>query len=165
MDYQKGQIYTIRSYQTDKYYIGSSCSPLSKRLYEHKISYKNNKTYITCFEILKFDDAYIELLETFPCNSKAELTKREGELIREHKDNIVNKRIEGRTDAEYKKDNKEEIKEKAKKYREINKNKIKQKCEANKEKLNEYYKKYREANREEINTKQRAKRQAKKITV
>jgi hypothetical protein len=35
-------------------------------------------------------NAYYELLEHFPCNSKAELQKREHELIRENNDNVVN---------------------------------------------------------------------------
>jgi hypothetical protein len=30
--YQHGKIYTIRSFQTDKFYIGSTTQPLSKRL-------------------------------------------------------------------------------------------------------------------------------------
>jgi hypothetical protein len=72
--YHNSKIYTIRSHLNDKYYIGSTTQPLYKRLYEHKISYqyykKNNKKYMTSFEVLKFDDAYIELLEEFSCNNK-----------------------------------------------------------------------------------------------
>jgi hypothetical protein len=66
---------------------------------------------ITSFEILKYDDHYIELLENYSCKDKNELSKREGELIRSHKDNCVNCRVEGRTHKEYRQDNKEKIKE------------------------------------------------------
>ncbi len=107
--YQKGVIYTIRSFKTDKYYIGSTISPLYKRLYQHKQDYKRNKkgtfNKVSSGEILEFDDAYIELLENFPCNSKMELERREGELIRQYKNNLVNKNIIGRTVEEWKEDN------------------------------------------------------------
>lgn len=112
--YQKAVIYTIRSFKTDKYYIGSTTSPLYKRLYQHKQDYKRNKKGIfgkvSSSEILEFDDAYIELLEKFPCNSKMELERREGELIRQYKNDCVNKCILGRTIEEWKEDNKEQIK-------------------------------------------------------
>jgi hypothetical protein len=112
--YQKGVIYTIRSFKTDKYYIGSTTSPLYKRLYQHKQDYKRNKKGIfgkvSSCEILEFDDAYIELLENYPCNSKMELERREGELIRLYKNDCVNKCILGRTIEEWKEDNKEHLK-------------------------------------------------------
>jgi hypothetical protein len=50
--------------------------------------------------MVQYDDCYIELLELFPCNSKEELCKREGELQRLHIDKLVSKRIEGRTRKE-----------------------------------------------------------------
>jgi len=124
--YQNGQIYAIRSYQTDMIYIGSSCTLLSKRLYQHKKEYESQRKYYSSFEILKYDDAYIELLEDYPCNSKRELEKREGELIRQHKQFCVNCNIVGRTAKEYREDNKEEIKEKKKIYFQKNKERIKQ---------------------------------------
>ena len=129
MDYKNGKIYTIRSFETDKYYIGSTTQSLSKRLSKHKNDYKvylNGKfNNITSFEIIKYDDCYIELLEAYPCKSKDELTKREGELIRLHKNDIVNKRIEQRTKKQYQQDNKEKIAEHKKQYRQDNKDKIK----------------------------------------
>jgi hypothetical protein len=113
--YHNGKIYTIRSYKTDKFYIGSTCMPLHKRFYEHKIRFKyvslnNLKKYYSSFEILKYDDVYIELLEEFKCENKMELEKREGELIRLHKNNIVNIYINGRTPDEWVKDNKDKRK-------------------------------------------------------
>jgi hypothetical protein len=97
--YQNGKIYTIRSPHTEKYYIGSTIEKyLSSRLNGHKASFKSyingNCNNLTSFQILELGEAYIELLEIFPCSSKLELHKREGELIREHKDNCVNRKIE-----------------------------------------------------------------------
>ena len=57
--YQNGKIYSIRSYQTDKVYIGSTCMPLAKRLYGHRQNYnrygKGKFNFITSFEILEFN--------------------------------------------------------------------------------------------------------------
>ena len=135
MDYKNGKIYSIRSHQTDKVYFGSTCSPLAKRLYEHKNKYKlflNGKYhYNSSFEILKYDDVYIELVEDFPCENKNQLFKREGEIIRGG--GCVNKNIAGRTrtNKEYYDDNKEQISQKKKDYYEQNKEKLneKVKCE------------------------------------
>lgn len=124
MDYANGKIYTIRSFETDKYYIGSTISTLTKRLSEHKAKYKRGRTDCTSAEIIQYGDAYIELLEDFPCFKKDQLCKREGQLIREHKDNCVNKSIAGRTMKEWRADNKEQILEYHKQYRQDNKEHI-----------------------------------------
>ena len=96
MDYKNGKVYCLRSHQTDDVYIGSTCTPLHKRLYYHRSDYtrwKDDKYhYVTSFKILEYDDAYIELLEDYPCERKEQLYKREKELIREM--DRVNKRIE-----------------------------------------------------------------------
>ena len=106
--YNNGKIYTIRSYKTDKFYIGSTIQPLYKRFNEHKTDKNCN---MTSKIIIEYGDAYIELLENFSCNNKEELNKREGELIRLHKDNIVNKYINGRTKEEWYNDNKDKFKQ------------------------------------------------------
>ena len=121
MKFQNGKIYVIRSPSTDKIYIGSTIEKyLSNRFGGHKSNYKNflNGKYhnVTSFEIIKLGDSYIELLELFPCNSKLELCKREGEMIREHKLNCVNKNIAGRAKKEYQKEYKIDKKEKITKY-------------------------------------------------
>jgi hypothetical protein len=119
MDYANGKIYTIRSHQTEKYYIGSTTAPLTKRFSQHNCNYNKNK-HSNIIEIFKYGDAYIELLEEFSCKNKNELNKREGELIREHKNNCVNIKIPCRPFSEYQKEwkekNKDEIKEKRKIY-------------------------------------------------
>ncbi len=102
--YMNGKIYSIRSYQTDKIYIGSTVQPLHKRLHKHRSQYKKyeeGKSTITSFEILKYDDNYIELLEEYACTNSNQLHRREGELIRQYANIAVNFRIEGRTVKEY----------------------------------------------------------------
>ena len=160
MEFQNGKIYTIRSFQTEKYYIGSTNhKTLSQRLSKHKGNYRewlNDKDngYVTSFEILKYDDCYIELLELYPCNLKAELHKREGELIRLHKDSLVNNNIPCRTHKEYLIDNKEKIAVQHKTYRDVHIDKIKQ-YEANykvvnKLKAKEQYAIYKVVNKQKI---------------
>jgi hypothetical protein len=154
IDYTKGKIYCIRSPNTDLIYIGSTCQKLSQRMGEHRINIKKNN--ITSKIIFEYGDAYIELLENYPCNNKEELLKKEGEHIRSN--NCCNKCIPSRTPKEYYEQYREKIKEYQKEYYEDNKehkkeyrerNKEKQYYEDNKEKLKEYQKQYRERNKEE----------------
>ena len=78
-NYQNGKIYGIRSVSNpDLLYVGSTTDQLSKRLYQHKN--KSNKS--TSKQIIDLGDAYIELIENYACNSKEELLKREGEIMR-----------------------------------------------------------------------------------
>ena len=123
-NYHNGKIYRIISPSTDVVYIGSTIQPLCKRLQNHKADYKkylNGKyNYGSSFEIVKYDDACIELICDYPCDSKKELERKEGEIQRET--DCINKKIAGRTDKEYRDDNKDKIKKKDKIYRENNKN-------------------------------------------
>jgi hypothetical protein len=91
VNYQLGKIYTIRSSKTEDIYIGGTCQSLAKRFGEHKGKYKRGKG-CSSKEIFKhgIDDTYIELLELYPCNSKEELEKREGELIRASNEKCIN---------------------------------------------------------------------------
>ena len=164
--YQHAKIYVIRSYQTDDLYIGSTCNMLSKRLSCHKSKYKlylNRKHhYVTAFDIIKYGDAYIELLESYPCKNNEELLAREGYWIRKNEKSI-NKCIAGRTDKQYYEDNKKELCQYQKQYRNNNKDKVneyqKQYREDNKEKIYENVKKYQEINKEKIQNWQKSKQQ------
>ena len=116
---QTGYIYSIRSYQTELIYIGSTFGTLRQRLYKHKHNFKQFNLqkyhYTTSYEIVKYDDAYVELVETYENVNKMELRKFEGEHIRQNK--CVNKRIEGQTRKEYREINKDKQKEQhAQKY-------------------------------------------------
>ncbi len=80
--YQRGKIYKLISNQTDLVYYGSTIEErLTNRLGGHRCSYRNwlndKKNYMTSFEIIKYDDCKIILVENFPCNTKYELTARE----------------------------------------------------------------------------------------
>jgi len=121
VNYSNGKIYKIRSYQTDDVYIGSTTQTLSKRIGGHRTTYiqylEGKNHYVTSYKIVAFEDAYIELVCLFPCNSKMELEKREGEEIRACV--CVNKRIAGRTKKEYRADNREKIQTYKKQYRKV----------------------------------------------
>ena len=158
INYQNSKIYTIRSHQTDKIYIGSTVNELRKRLHQHKNLYKgflkNPKKYhfYSSFEIIKFDDCFIELYEKYPCSDKMELHKREAEIIRSL--DCVNKNIPMRKQKEYREDKKEFLKEQKKIYKEKNKEKIKQKQKEYDEKRKEqrkiYNKEYYQKNKDKI---------------
>ncbi len=132
--YNNGKIYSIRSHQIDKIYIGSTIEPLYKRLNAHKRKYKEYKNggyhYVSSFELIQYNDVYIELIENIVCNSKEELRSKEGNYIRLHKNKCVNKKIECQTmkqyTTQYKIDNPDKIKERNNDKR--IKNKIKEKC-------------------------------------
>jgi hypothetical protein len=68
---------------------------------------------------MKFEDAYIELIEDFPCNSKKELHRQEGVYIRNN--DCVNKCIAGRPKEEsskiYRETHKKQLAERMRKYR------------------------------------------------
>ena len=122
IDYKYGKVYTIRSYsRPDLIYVGSTCTPLFRRLAKHKSNFKcfnkGKGNYVTSFELLKCNDYYIELVEDFPCERKEQLNSREAHFIRTM--NCINKVIPFLTDEEkkqykaiYRQENKEEIKKK-----------------------------------------------------
>ena len=140
-DYTQGKIYAIRSYQTDKVYIGSTIQPLSQRMSGHRADYKcflkTSKRYMTSFELLKYDDAYIELIRKCPCETREELLREEGIEIR--KANCVNMVVAGRTKAEWLQENPEKRKEIDKNYRENHRDLLTEKRKA-----------YRATNREKV---------------
>ena len=96
----EAKIYCLKSNQCPLYYIGSTCASLCDRLASHKRSNKSNNRKTTSKQITDFSDCYITLLEAYPCNNKHELYRKEGELQRLYKHEIVNKRIEAATPAE-----------------------------------------------------------------
>lgn len=175
VNYGEGKIYKLWSPSTDKIYVGSTTKKyLSQRLSEHIQSlreYVSGKTtrWTTSFEILiRYDDVHIELLENYPCKTKDELRRKEGEYIR--KLECVNRCIAGRTPKERYQDDKERILQRFKGYYEENKEKIQQIQrkwrEENRERKREMDRKYREANKEKIknNDREYYKRNSEKIT-
>ena len=161
--YQRGKIYKLISNQTDEIYYGSTVERvLTNRLAGHRVSYKqwiNKKNhYISSYEIVKYDDAKIILVESFPCNTKYELTAREQFYI----DNFicVNKQkaptglIKSQYRKQYYKDHIEEIKNNTKTYKHINRDKYfeynKKYYEDNKKIINEQSKQYYKNNKDKI---------------
>ena len=182
MNYQNGKVYKIESHLGDKVYIGSTTKKyLSQRMTAHRKNYnqwKNHKRDLTT-SFLMFDEYGIEncnivLLESYPCNSKDELTKQEAHHIRTTKN--VNKVIPGRTEKQYYQDNKELICNQSKEYRLVNKDVItvnaKMWRDAHKEDAQQYrdahkeeMQKYRLDNRDTLNEKQRLVYQANKEAI
>jgi hypothetical protein len=108
-----GRVYSIRSHQTSDIYIGSTTQILCKRLSDHRRTYKSYLNgicgYVSSYEILPYEDAYIELIFEGEFESKYALMKKEGEYIREM--DCVNKVIPGRTKQEYRDEHKDKAKE------------------------------------------------------
>jgi len=162
VNYQNGKIYKIWSPSQDLQYIGSTAQELSQRLGGHKKNFKlfNNpehkyNQYCTSYEVLKYEDYRIDLLENYSCNSKSELNKKEGEYIRNNV--CVNKVIPGRTEKQYREDNKDKIFLQRKEYRKDNKEKIakykKEHYHDNRDKILEKQKQYRKNNKDNISQK------------
>ncbi len=85
----RGRIYKITSAQTDNIYIGSTTKSLERRLSNHKSDFKrylNNKThYKSGYDIVKFDDAIIEMIEEKEFETKDEMLFRERYFIEQNK--------------------------------------------------------------------------------
>ena len=162
--YQRGKIYKLVSDQTTDVYSGSTIEPyLTIRLSRHRTSYKiwlNGKgNYVTSFEIVKYEDCDIILVEKFPCDSKDELRAREtfyidnNECVNKFKAHRTKEQIQEQK-KEYYVQNKDKILELQKIHYEQNKDKIKE-ChrkyyDQNKDKIQERHKEYREYHRDEI---------------
>ena len=119
INYNKAYIYKLWSLQTEDIYIGSSTTDKRLRLSLHKSHYKRflqgkKKYCLTSSNIVKYPDCKIEIIEKFPCNSRSELEKREGEIQRAT--DCCNKYIAGRSHKEWYIDNKEKIVKKNKEY-------------------------------------------------
>ena len=74
-NYEHSKIYKIYSESANLTYYGSTCKPLVVRFAQHK---RYPKDKCTSSKVLEYDDAKIELVEEYPCQSRKELEKREG---------------------------------------------------------------------------------------
>ena len=145
-DFNKGKIYVVRSPSTEDVYIGSTTQPLSIRMGVHRSEYNTCRSKL----IIAFGNAYIELLEDWPCDNIEQLRAREGHHHRTYK-NCINKYIAGNFSkfsnkqeykSEYRKNNKDKIKENQSEY-----------YQNNKVKILETHSEYRKNNIEKINEK------------
>ena len=119
--YQRGKIYKLISNQTDDTYYGSTIEIiLSNRVAKHRNNYKSwlegKFPYITSFEIIKYPDAKIVLVENFPCTNRYELIGREQHYIDNNKCVNKLKAYTGLDRQGYQKQYRDDHKEKAKEY-------------------------------------------------
>jgi len=144
-NYQNGKIYRLVCSETGNQYIGSTTQTLPQRKAGHK------KPSNTCMSKL-FINPDIILIETYPCDTKDELHKRERFHIENNE--CVNLTTPTRTTKEWLIDNKDKNSETLKKYQEKNKDKIKklknEYYQKNKERQLEKNKEYKEKNNEYI---------------
>jgi hypothetical protein len=156
-NYSEAKIYKLVCNKTGLVYYGSTCQPLYKRKFDHKIAYlsflQGSNRHLKAFEIIKNDDYDIVLVEDIKCENKYQLEQRERYFIENNK--CVNKVIPTRTKKEYNEANKEKIKEYLKEYKQKNKEKIKNQkkeyIEKNKDKINEKRRANYQLNKEKIN--------------
>jgi len=115
---QTGSVYQIWSVSTTDRYIGSTIQALSMRMSGHRADFKrwkvDNKKFCSSYGVLRFEDAKIELIELVEFQFLSQLKAREGHHIRAG--NCLNKLVAGRTEAEWKVDNREEILKKKNAY-------------------------------------------------
>ncbi len=115
-------------------YIGCTNKELQQRLYSHLKNYnyylKTKKCFCTSYLLFeKSNNIKIELLEQLNKDiSKKDMLLKEGYYIKKFMDdknyNVLNKKIEGRTTEEYRRDNKTIIEQQAKEYYLKNKSNI-----------------------------------------
>lgn len=119
-NYQNGKTYIITSKNIPNAgYIGSTEQTLERRLIVHESECRTTTKNCASFPFILAGDYSIDLIEDFPCNSKKELDRREGqimlEMIEAYKQNpdnnlrVMNHRIPGRTKKEHYEQNKESI--------------------------------------------------------
>jgi len=129
VNYRNGQIYRLIDSDDNTFYIGSTTQKLSMRKSEHSKKARLDSQYPVHCHIRDCDYNYkIELIEYHPCDTKAELHKREGELQRAYKKSeydLKNVVIAGRTQEQYRKEESEKIRESKKKYYDENNEKMK----------------------------------------
>ena len=143
--YANAKVYKITDNAYTEMYIGSTTHPtLAKRMAKHRENYKrykaekyHNVTSFMPFDKYGVENCKIDLIENYPCKSKEELNRKEGEHIKANA--CVNKVVAGRTRSEYHADNIEIIRTYGKAFR-----------ESHMAQLSELNRLYREANEAKI---------------
>ncbi len=85
-DYNNGKIYTVRFNNSNEIYIGSTTQSLAVRFGGHKIP-----SSCSLYQFIKnkyngdWKECYYELFENYSCSNKEELRQKEGEIIRQFK--------------------------------------------------------------------------------
>ena len=94
--YEFGKVYMITNGENNLIYIGSTYRPLSYRFSIHKYNFKkytNNNTgcYMSAYDVLRYQNCEIELIENVNCNSRKDLQNREKHYIQLYGNRCVNK--------------------------------------------------------------------------
>jgi hypothetical protein len=79
-DYSKGKIYKVVNDLDDEVYVGKTCQTLNSRFGDHKSDcrhYVGERKFFVHLQTLGIEHFRIELIEDYPCETKAELEKRE----------------------------------------------------------------------------------------
>ena len=169
MDYSKSIVYKICCKDIDitDCYVGSTTC-LRNRKWQHKSCCDNEKSKVYNYPVYKFirnnggwDNWEVVMVEEYPeCRSGEELLKYERDHI-EMLGATLNKVVIGRTQKEYREDNKEEIRVKKREYHEKNREekcaKMREYWQKNKENQNVKQREYRQKNKEKICAKAREK--------
>ena len=126
--------------------------------YQHYLNTgKKHTNVVLLFDEFGIENCKIELIENYPCESKALLQRQEGHHIRNT--DCVNKKVEGRTRKEYSEENKDRISERGKDWYENNKEycaeRARLKRELFNEKVNEQHRQSYYKHREETNERRR----------
>jgi hypothetical protein len=118
-------------------YYGSTSAPLGTRKSQHNYDYnaylKGKARYISVYDIIEKGEYKMEIVEDNI--EKDQLLIREGFYIQNNE--CVNKRVAGRTSAQYYKDNEEKMKSYKSGWSKDNRERLKEKYHDNKDKINE----------------------------
>ena len=180
VNYQNGKIYEIICNITGERYVGSTIQKLCQRIREHKNNALNIKRQsCSSKQIIIKGNYYINLLESYPCNSREELLKKEREWFEklpninkvnpyqskeEKREYLKNYCIDNEDKlkenrSKYQKNNFEILKKKKEEYRNNNLEKVKEQekqCRIKRiEKKKEYDKNYRINNSNKIKQRKR----------
>ena len=144
-----GLVYKLVSCHEPKVYVGKTTQTHNERFRSHKKDYNqwlvDKHHYVTSFELIKYDDCVIIVLEdNIPDDMLPQRERYWYDLL-----DCVNKCIPNRTPAEWRQDNLEYIKQ----YYQNNREYHKQYRQDNRETLLEYQKQYRQNNKEKISEK------------
>jgi len=152
----------------NKYNRGSTTERyLCNRLGKHRSGYKGylagKRTNMTSFDLMKYDDVVITLIESYPCDNKDELLARERT---KQEWNAAHRESNKEYHKQYQANNKDAIRIQRKGYSEANKEKIrlqkKVDYEKNQEKRRLQNKAWYEANKEQICARMKANYEKKK---
>lgn len=159
-DYSQAIIYFFK-YGDDYLYIGSDRTK-KERLWHHKSRFESDDLYFYTYceeKGITFNDLIYSKVD-YPCDNRQQLRRKEGEYQRELKP-ICNKEIAGRTDAEWRIDNREALLQKKHQYYTNNKEKVVAKINEwradNKDYILERDRKYYHDNKEIIKQKKKVK--------